>query len=313
MTTASAPGKAILLGEHAVVYNRPAIAVPVSDIRATATVIDLPVGSGCTIVARNLEKQVRLAGAALDDPLALIVRLALAELELSPDPDWQIEIASDIPIAGGLGSGAAVSTALVRAVFAHAGHEPLPATVSRLTYRTEEMYHGTPSGIDNTVIAYDQPVWFVRGAEIETFALARSFQLVIADSGASSTTREIVGAVRQAWQQEPASYERWFDQIGELVWSARQAMTSGDIAALGPLMDCNQTLLAQIGVSSPLLETLIDAARRAGAAGAKLSGAGRGGNIIALVDEGTVAAVGAALAAAGARRVIVTTVRGEES
>jgi mevalonate kinase len=311
MTTASASGKVILFGEHAVVYNRPAIAVPITDVNATATVIDRPAGSGCTIIAHDLGQVVRLSAAATDDPLALVVRLALGELNLPPDPDWQIEVRSDIPIAGGLGSGAAVSTALLRSIFRHAGHEPTPSVVSRLTYCSEEVYHGTPSGIDNTVIAYAQPVWFVRGTAIQTFVLARSFHLAIADSGIGSPTKKIVDAVRQAWQQDPAQYEQWFDHIGEVVWAARQAMASGDIAALGPLMDRNQTVLAQIGVSSKPLERLIEAAKKAGAAGAKLSGAGWGGNIIALVSEQTADAVDQALRHAGARRVIVTKIQGQ--
>jgi mevalonate kinase len=309
-TTATAPGKIILFGEHAVVYKRPAIAVPVADVKATATILDLPPGRGCTLIAHDLGAQLRLSTAAADDALALIIRLTLDELGLPADPDWQIEIRSEIPIASGLGSGAAVSTALVRALFCHAGLDPEPERVSRLVYRSEELHHGTPSGIDNTVIAYAQPIWFVRGEEIRPFRPARSFTIVIADSGIGSPTKETVGDVRRAWQADPACYEGWFDQIGEIVHAARRALESGDVAALGPLMDRNQALLAQIGVSSDPLERLIAAAKRAGAAGAKLSGGGRGGNVIALVDEKRAAAVADALTAAGAKRVIVTEVRG---
>jgi mevalonate kinase len=308
MTTASAPGKIILFGEHAVVYKRPAIAVPVVDVSATATIVDLPPGSGCTLIAHDLGVQARLATAAEDDPLALVLRLALNELGLPPDPDWNIEIRSQIPMAGGLGSGAAVSTALVRAAFLHAGQEPVPAAVSRLVYHSEELHHGTPSGIDNTVIAYAKPIWFVRGEPIQTFTPARPFTIVIADSGISSPTWETVGDVRRAWQQDPVRYEAIFDRIGETVQVARQAIERGEIEALGSLMKRNQALLEEIGVSSDPLRRLIQAAEGAGAAGAKLSGGGRGGNVIALVDESSVHAVSAALTGAGARRVIVTSV-----
>jgi mevalonate kinase len=311
-TTAAAPGKIILFGEHAVVYKRPAIAVPVEDVQATATILDLPPGSGCMLIAHDLGSQLRLSTAADDDALGLIIRLTLDELGLPADPDWQIEIHSEIPIASGLGSGAAVSTALVRALFRHAGFDPEPEVVSRLVYRSEELHHGTPSGIDNTVIAYAQPVWFVRGEPIRTFRPARSFTIAIADSGIGSPTKEAVGDVRRAWQADPNRYEDWFDQIGEIVHAARRAMENGNVAALGPLMDRNQALLAQIGVSSDPLERLIAAARAAGAAGAKLSGGGRGGNVIASVDEKTAAVVADALTAAGANRVIVTRVMSNE-
>ncbi len=265
--SASAPGKIILFGEHAVVYGRPAIAVPVTDVCATATLILLPPGSGCTILAHDLGSAARLATATADDPLALIVRLTLAELGLPADPDWQIEIRSQLPIAGGLGSGAAVSTAMVRAIFASTGQEADAARISSLVYRSEEIHHGTPSGIDNTVIAYARPIWFVRGAPVESFLPAHPFTLVIADSGIRSPTRETVGDVRRAWQAEPARYEAIFDEIAALVHSARQEIERGNLPALGSLMNRNQMFLERLGVSSPPLQRLIEAARSAGHGG----------------------------------------------
>ena len=133
MTSATAPGKVILLGEHAVVYGRPAIAVPVWQTVATAAVIDRSDGAGCVIVARDLGQQFRLAEHGDDQPLALVTRLALAQLGLLRDPDWTITVHSNIPMASGLGSGAALSTALVRALFAHAGQAAAPETVSALS------------------------------------------------------------------------------------------------------------------------------------------------------------------------------------
>ncbi|MEZ4637398.1 MAG: hypothetical protein R2856_20990 [Caldilineaceae bacterium] len=115
-----------------------------------------------------------------------------------------------------------------------------------------------------------------------------------------------------SWQAHTEWYEAWFDEIGEIVHAARRAIEDGDIAQIGPLMDANQRVLAQIGVSCDALDHLIHAARGAGAAGAKLSGGGRGGNLIAAVDENTAAAVADALTAAGAKRVIVTEVKNEE-
>ncbi len=310
-TTATASGKVILCGEHAVVYGHPAIAVPVQQVRATATVTAGPPGAGCVLHALDLGREIRLAEAPEDDPLALTLRLALAELGLagpdpSSEPDWTVTLRSQIPIASGLGSGAAVSTALVRALFRHAGRVPEPATVSRLVFRTEELHHGTPSGIDNTVIAYEQPVWFVRGQPPETFTPARPFTLAIADSGIPSPTRETVGDVRRGWQADPARYEALFRAIGEVVVAARRALGTGDVAELGRLFRRNQALLRELGVSSAPLEQLVDAAERAGALGAKLSGGGRGGNVIALVTPEHEEAVRQALLQAGARRVIVT-------
>jgi len=308
MTRAQAPGKVILAGEHAVVYGRPAIAVPVWEAVATAEVRNGAAGAGCVIYALDLGKTIRLADAPHDDPLALVARLALRRAGLADDPDWRIDIASDLPIAGGLGSGAAVSAVLVRAILLHAGMEPAPELVSELTYAGEEVHHGTPSGIDNTVIAYEQPVWFQRGHPIERLRVGAALTLVVADSGAPSATREAVGYVRQARARAPARYERLFDQVAEVVGLARQAIERGAAPTLGALMDRNHALLAEIGVSSEALDRLAQAARRAGALGAKLSGAGHGGHMIALVEDDARQAVAQALREAGAAHVIETTV-----
>jgi mevalonate kinase len=308
VTIAEAPGKVILVGEHAVVYGRPAIAVPVWETTATADIRPGTAGSGCRIIATQIGLDARLDALADDNPLGLIVRLALAEAQKTVPPDWIIRVHSSIPIASGLGSGAAISAALVRAVLTALGQPPDPATVSRLVFASEELYHGTPSGIDNTVIAYAMPLWFVKGAPPEHFAPAAPFTLAIADSGISAPTKTTVGDVRRAWQHAPARYEAIFDAIAVQVTTARTAMEQADWPELGAAFDRNQELLAQLDVSSPELERLITAARRAGALGAKLSGGGRGGNVIALVSPDAVEAVRAALLDAGAVRVITTKV-----
>jgi mevalonate kinase len=306
VTTATAPGKIILVGEHAVVYGRPAIAAPVWQTVATAAIQPAALGSGCTLHATDIDLEFRLAEASKQEPLAVVTRLALAHLNLATEPDWRVELRSEIPIASGLGSGAALSTAMVRAIFAHHGHAADPAVVSALVYESERFYHGTPSGIDNTVVAYGQPIWFVRGEAVQVFSPTTPLTIAIADSGIRSPTKETVGDVRQAWQREPARSEAIFDAIAAVVLRARQAMEAGDLAAFGQCLDENHALLEVLGVSSPPLQMLIDAARRGGALGAKLSGGGRGGNVIALVDEGCVDAVCDAFYAAGAHRVIVT-------
>ena len=158
-----APGKVILVGEHAVVYGRPAIAVPVWETKATAAITRRAKGGGCRISLLDTGQEMWLAEADEREPLALVTRLALQELGYGSNPDWEIEVSSQIPIASGMGSSAAISAALVRAIYRQAGQEPAPAAVSRLVYAGEELFHGTPSGIDNSVVAYGRPVWFMRG------------------------------------------------------------------------------------------------------------------------------------------------------
>ncbi|MEA3340384.1 MAG: mevalonate kinase [Chloroflexota bacterium] len=306
----SAPGKIILFGEHAVVYERAAIAVPVAQVRATVTVEPAPAGSGLTLVASDLGRSVRLATALEDDPLAAAARLALAHLS-APEPDGVLTINSTIPIASGMGSGAAVSTALVRGLAGFLGQTLEPAEVSEIVFEIEKIHHGTPSGIDNTVVAYEQPVYFVRGRPVERLAVGESLTLLIADTGTPSPTGKIVAQVRRGWQRKPARYDALFDQIGDIVEEARQAIEAGNVDALGELMDDNHELLIELGVSSLQLDDLVETACFAGALGAKLSGAGRGGNMIALVERGIADEVAEALSDAEAVGVIRTDVKRE--
>ncbi len=313
MAIAYASGKIILFGEHSVVYGRPAIAVPVTQVKARATVEEAAEGRGITVVAHDLGRTYPLDQATPDDPLRQIIVSTLERLGVGLGHDLIITISSTIPIARGLGSGAAVSTAIVRALIEYFGcrakSQLSPQDISALVYETEKIYHGTPSGIDNTVIAFEKPVYFVKDKTCEVFQVKRPLLIAIGDTGVPSPTKLAVSDVRGAWEREPSRYNRLFDQMGEVAVRARQAIERGGIEEIGHLMDENQRLLREIGVSSPELERLIGAARKAGALGAKLSGAGRGGNMIALVSEETKGLVVSALREAGAMAVIVTEVK----
>src|SRR5205085_2443210 len=134
------------------------------------------------------------------------------------------------------------------------------------------------SGIDNTVVCYNRPVYFVRDKTLKTFQPHAAFHILIGDTGIPSPTRLTVGMVRAAWEKDRALFEQFFLQIGSIADRARDAIEAGTINKLGPLMNKNQEFLEDMGVSSPELNRLIAAARKAGAQGAKLSGGGGGGN-----------------------------------
>ncbi len=306
MISASAPAKTILFGEHAVVYGQPAIAVPVSGLRAFAEVH--PGSGGLRITSADLDIPVVIDTEAVDHALALTARLVLKALDAAP-PEAIISIRSDIPIASGLGSGAAVSTALARALCARLGRTIETAALNDLIYEVEKIHHGTPSGIDNTVIVYERPVYFVRGQPIETLRIGAPFTLLIGDTGKSASTRSAVAGVRELYDHDPQTIQPVLDEIGELVRQARMAIECGYHAVMGHLMTRNHLLLRKLTVSSPELDALVEAALGAGALGAKLSGGGRGGNMIALVTQETCAPVEAALRAAGAVHVFSTEVR----
>ena len=308
VVSAHAPGKAILFGEHAVVYGRPAIAVPVAQVQAEATVQRSGPGTGVVIRAPDINWSGRLSEAADDNPLCAIVAGTLSRLEVSSSPDITVHVTSTVPMACGMGSGTAVSVAIVRALARYFGIRLDTESISELTFEVEKIYHGTPSGIDNTVVTYGTPVYFVRGTTPERLRVGAPFQLVIGDTGICSPTHIAVGDVRQSWRSDPRTYEQIFDRIAEIARDARQMIERGRPDELGPLMNANQELLERIDVSCPELDTLVGAARAAGASGAKLSGAGRGGNVIALVTSATQAAVERAFLSHGAVRVISTEV-----
>jgi mevalonate kinase len=307
---ASAPGKAILFGEHAVVYGRPAIAVPVTQVQVKASVLADPLGPPGRVHIQAVDIQLDgiLADLPADHPIALAVQGVKQALKADHLPALHLRISSTIPVAAGLGSGAAVSVAIVRALSAFLGH-PLPdEAVSALAFEVEKKHHGTPSGIDNTVVTYARPVFFTRGQPFEILQPAEAFTLIIADSGIKSPTHLAVGAVREAWQADSDRYNALFDAIGQVSKQARQLINQGPVLGLGPLMTQNHHLLQQVGVSSAELDFLVETAMQAGAKGAKLSGAGRGGNMIALAAAENAEKISAELASAGAKRVIISRV-----
>jgi mevalonate kinase len=317
MTTSSAPGKIILFGEHAVVYGRPALAVPVTQVHANVDVSD-SARAGIWIDAPDVDLHAEVNTLPSDHPIASVINNLFFLLRVSPFPDLEIKIASTIPVASGLGSGAAVTVALTRALVSHLNDSMTDEEVNAFTYEIEKIHHGTPSGIDNTVITYAKPVYFVKspssperrrdGGEVEIFKVGQPFTIVIADTGISAPTRESVGDVRRLWMNDRARWETIFDKIGEISFTARRAIEAGKPELLGELMNENHALLQRLTISSPELDGLVEAARAAGALGAKLSGGGRGGNMIALVESEKAETVSLSLKEAGAKNTIITRV-----
>jgi mevalonate kinase len=310
MTKSSAPGKIILFGEHAVVYGRPALAVPVTQVHADVEVTDSRDGQ-IWIHAPGISLLSTLGSLPSDHPVASVIHNLFFSLGISPFPPLKIRITSTIPVASGLGSGAAVTVALLRALSSFLLRSgPLSdEQVNQFAYEIEKLHHGTPSGIDNTVVTYAKPVYFIKGQPIEIFKVGRPFTIVIADTGIPAPTKESVGDVRKLWEADKLKWENFFDQIGEIARQAKEKIENGEWQSLGALMDANHALLQALAVSSPELDHLTEIARKSGADGAKLSGGGRGGNLIALVKADKAAHVAKALLSAGAKRTIITKIR----
>lgn len=310
MTQASAPGKVILFGEHAVVYGQPALAIPLSDVRTTVTIETSHAADphSIHIIAKDIGRSYWLHESEDRDPLAFAIRLTLEAIGLEVEAPLELVIESDIPIASGLGSGAAASIAIIRSLAQHFKAPLEDRMVSELAYQVEQIHHGTPSGIDNNVIAFETPLYYVREQAPQPFSLGQSLDLVLGHSGMTSHTGEVVGALRTRLQAEPDTYNAIFEQIGSLVAQAYQALQVGELGHIGRLMNQNHALLQALGVSIEALDRLVDSARSAGALGAKLSGAGAGGFMVAVVTPNTQGEVAEALRHAGAVHVISTKV-----
>lgn len=315
LSTASAPGKAILLGEHAVVYGKPAIAIPVSQLRVQVTVESFRCPSDEMWIDSpmiRLYKNVR--DLPFEHPLRLAIDLTREECRKKHFSGCMLRINSSLPIGGGMGSGAAVSCALIRSVSNFLDGHTLPTeTVNRLAFEVEKIHHGNPSGVDNTVITYEQPIFFRRGAALEKIHVKDPIHLVIADTGINSATSVMVSGVRKRYEQNKDAYNKIFSSIEDQVNIARQAIGSGDIQTLALAMNENHRLLQSMEVSSFALDRLVKNALSAGALAAKLIGAGGGGNMIALCTNETSKLVSQALNSSGAVRVFAFTLTGEST
>lgn len=282
MNKASACAKTILFGEHAVVYGESAIAIPLSNLRTTAEII--PNGEEFRVVSENtgmdLPYRELEPGSGIRELLTKLKDIA-AFNELPSDT---LHIRSKIPIASGLGSGAALSIAIIRAFSSYYNLQLTNEKINEIAFEIEKIYHGSPSGIDNTTLTYEQPLIFskTKGSTILPADMSK-FHLLVIDSGIRSKTIDVVSDVRKNYDK----YKTYIHEIGELTVSAIPALESGDSSLVGFLMNENQRLLQKINVSCVELDELLRAAQNAGVPGCKLTGAGRGGNFLVLAEDKT--------------------------
>ena len=286
-----ADGKVILLGEHAAVFDRKALALPIQDA-VMAQVSKRDMGVSLSIPAWHIQDQWE-NGSDIPDGLAAVVSLIMTELDVA-NGGFDIRVRSRIPIGMGLGSSAAFAVAAIRAFDALLGIDMTDARVDQLAFRCEELTHGIPSGVDNNLAVYGQPVLFSKGSSTRTrpLLLGETPPLVIASSGLRGSTRDMLAGVRERYEKNEVLYKTIFDEIDEISEAGATALREEDYELLGSLMNVCHGFLNAIEVSTPELERMIRIARDAGASGAKLTGAGGGGSIVALcpVNEDAVVA-----------------------
>jgi mevalonate kinase len=288
---ASGCGKAILLGEHAVVYGQPAIAVPAPGSRTWVSIVDGPEpgvahadGVGVVRAGRIFARAGELLGVEGVDRL-------------------EVRIEGDLPIGVGMGSSAALGVAFLRALAGRDGRDLDLEKLREMATDLERISHGNPSGIDPAVVVSERPIFFRKGEPIEWLEVPGVLPLLAADTGTGRDTAEVVAAVARLRAEDPAGVDALFEEIGRIVGAGRTAIEAGDLDSLGALMAANQECLRTLTVSSEPAERLIEVARAAGALGAKVSGAGRGGIVVVLARPGEVSSVRSALLAGGAAGV----------
>jgi mevalonate kinase len=273
-SVAHACGKVILLGEHAVVYGIPALAVGI-DRGARARAFDQHEGPSRLIIG-GWNVSVR------PDESHDLARAFRAVLELaSPMTPCTLDVETDLPPGGGLGCSAAMGVAIARAIQPHGSAD----AVQSLAMAWEQVFHGNPSGIDAAVAARGGCILFRKGEPIESVRVRGPLQLCIGNSGAASSTKAMVDGLARLRERKRELVDKSFEAIRTLVHNARLAIEAGDRVTLGRLMDLTQMLLGGLFLSTPELEHMCGLARDAGALGAKLTGAGGGGCAVALVPS----------------------------
>jgi len=280
---ALAAGKVILLGEHGVVYGRHALALPIPDAVAVAL-------TESDVLQHELPAE--------------FVDLLLSQMGLE-NTQWRIDVDSRLPFGKGLGSSAAVAVAIVRAFNEQLDLGLDDARVNAIAFECEKLAHGTPSGVDNTLSTYAKPMLFCNdgGLQVTTIEVDENPPLLIAWGDETGRTSVQVAGVRERRDQAPAHFDALFDQMDSLSRQGADLLRASDWQELGGLMNLCHGLLNAIGVSTPALERMVTLARQAGAAGAKLTGAGGGGSIVALCPDG-IDAVEQALQRAGYQTLV---------
>lgn len=272
-------GKVILINEHFVVYGVPSIVSAIE--KATIARVERSEGSGWILDDRRPAtpgyKEEKLAQQR--DSIERVLKAAGVDVSKTA---IRITLEGDLVAASGIGASAASCVAIARAISQEFNLSLTDEQINQIAYEGEKAYHGNPSGVDNTAATYGGLLWFIRGKPIERISIKRPVEIVMGNTGLVANTEAAVAGVRERRQKNPTKYERIFKEAEELAYIARKALVDYDLRTFGKLMDRNHELLRAIEVSCKELDFLVELARENGAYGAKMTGGGLGGNVVAL-------------------------------
>lgn len=277
----SACSKIILIGEHSVVYNKPAIAIPLHDIKCYVTIE--PNSKKETIIISELFKGNLLH---LPEFLMSLKTVILETLSILNQKEQHliITIDSNIPLERGMGSSAAVSIAIIRSIF---NYFKVPLTIDKileLVNISEKIIHGNPSGIDATVIAYEKAMIFQKNKPFIPLTIQLNSYLIVADSGITGSTKEAVNHVKLLQKTNNKAHTTFMNKLEYYTFQMIDAIHQQNIHKIGYIMTKSHHLLQQLQISTDFIDHLVLTALNNGALGAKITGGGLGGCMIALVQ-----------------------------
>jgi len=275
-------GKVILFNEHFVVYGIPAVASAVG--AKTTALVERKPGAGHELRDERPETPGYKAEKLQQQKESLEIMLKFMNIDTRHN-HYVITLGGDLLAASGVGASAASCAAIARAFSQELNLNFSDERVNEVAYEGEKGYHGTPSGIDNTAATYGGLIWYRREGDaqhMERMRLRKPVEIVMGNTGKVADTKIVVAGVKERKEKEPERYGRIFQDADQLVRNARKQLEEFNLEKVGAYMNENHRLLQEIGVSSPELDELVNLARDAGAVGAKLTGTGRGGYMVAL-------------------------------
>ena len=287
MGTGKGFGKTILFGEHFVVYGLPAIASALG----TYTTADVKVVEGKGWMVDDQRPATPGYKKKKFDEAMQSITNVIEHLKIDVENQkLEITFAGDLIAASGVGASAAQCTSLARALNDTFDLNLDDEKVNQAAYEGEKAYHGTPSGIDNTASTYGGLIWFVKNLNdgkntMDLLQSLKKMPLVIANSGITASTTEVVADVRRLKEENPNKFEKIFNDYKQLAIKAKKALLDGNIITVAELMNKNHTLLQEITVSGDINDKLVDITLNNGAIGAKMTGTGRGGLVISLAEN----------------------------
>lgn len=276
-------GKTILFGEHFVVYGLPGIASAI-DLNTKCTFAKNKKGEE-GIISNDLVTGERIKyGEHTYHDLDRVIDAALKGTGVQ-ERNFRLELKTNMSLKGGMGSSAALCVSITRCLDKQFKLKLSDERINEIAYDAEKVFHKTPSGIDNSVSCFGGMIWFQKQQPknvIERIKAKKPVEVVLADTGIFHNTAEIVEMVRAQKEQEPQKYQKIFKEYKEILYPARKFIENTKWKEVGELMDKNHSLLQKMNTGCKELDLLVDVSRKAGAYGAKLTGAGLGGNVLAL-------------------------------